>query len=314
MCTTRQLQQQYKRTTASEAILTSFLHPRSMPCGSRPVERPLFPAAVPALQVLAMCFHLLSTKQPATIVNTAAAIVRQAIALVFAHAASSDATPPPSPAASFRINTPLESAAHTDTSRAPSSRDPWDPETLAATGSGAAPPAPPPEAALMLLKELCRMCRGHDSELLGCKPLSQMFLLDAICEILRSNVSLFRRRPSFLAALREDVCGTLLLILKQQLEVDTEQVQVCGTTCSRSVLCCCFSALWCRTPSSRCSLSRTQSRCWCVAQLASALFSAGVAVRCGVSSELVPWPIPACYWQRAVLSRDCVAVLSAAWQ
>ena len=39
-------------------------------------------------QVLAMCFRLLSAKNPATVINTASAIVRQAAALVFKHAAA----------------------------------------------------------------------------------------------------------------------------------------------------------------------------------------------------------------------------------
>lgn len=167
-----------------------------------------------------MCFHLLSSKQPATIVNTASAIVRQAIALVFEHAA---ATVPPTPLSSRPPSAAAaQSYAQTDVpSTDASSRDPWDPAVLVADKS-------PPDAAVMLLKELCRMCRGHDSALLECKPLSEMFLLDVICEVLRSNVALFRQKAAFLEVLREDVCGTLLHIFKQQLDADTEHVQVCA--------------------------------------------------------------------------------------
>jgi Guanine nucleotide exchange factor in Golgi transport N-terminal/Dimerisation and cyclophilin-binding domain of Mon2 len=199
-------------------------------------------------QVLAMCFRLLSAKNPATIVNTASAIVRQSIALVFEHAAAHSATPTP---AATVPNTPSATAA---APRTPAARSAMVAQNVGSSGvsaafvgdargaaAGAGTPAtagaaagvaaggaaaqPPAEVAVMLLRELCLMCRGHGSELLECRPLSATFLLDVMCEVLRTHTALFRKRATFLAVLREDVCGTVLHILKQQLEADTEHVQ-----------------------------------------------------------------------------------------
>jgi hypothetical protein len=85
---------------------------------------------------------------------------------------------------------------------------------------------PQAEVALMLLREICRMIRGHTSEALECRPPPTSFLLDVLGDLLREEVTLFRERASFLEALREDVCGVLLHVLKGQLEADTEQVRV----------------------------------------------------------------------------------------
>ena len=106
--------------------------------------------------------------------------------------------------------------------------------------AAAAAAAAPQDTAIMLLRELCIMCRGHGSELLECRPLSVTFLLDLICEVLRTSAALFRARRAFQEVLREDVCGVVLLILKQQLEADTEQVQVRhrNTTTLSAMSCC----------------------------------------------------------------------------
>ena len=189
-----------------------------------------------------MCFRMLSGKNAATIVNTASAIVRQAIALVFEHATVSsppltpgstahalrDAPNPPlataDPGTPHATDVPATSRSSALAGADAASADPSAAPKPAAAASSAAPL--PREAASMLLRELCLMCRGHGSELLECRPLSVTFLLDVICEVLRTNVALFRKRGTFLEVLREDVCGTVLHILKGQLEADTEQVQV----------------------------------------------------------------------------------------
>ena len=189
-------------------------------------------------QVLATCFRLLSNKNAATIVNTASAIVRQAIALVFERAsargsdaagsaASPSAAPHPhilqfqAPAERTPPASPLTSAAQ----HSPSG-EPAQAEGHAGRTDAAATPRLQQGAALLVLKELCLMCRGHGSEALDCKPLSVAFVLDIICEIVRTNVALFRERGPYLDALREDVCGALLFVLKAQLEVETELVKV----------------------------------------------------------------------------------------
>jgi hypothetical protein len=193
------------------------------------------------LQVLATCFCLLSSKNPPTIINTASAIVRQAVALVFERAADlpsegtqsqpghlaanrssaehhvltfqnpGDRTPPRSPLPPFRSQRLSRgnegSASAGDASLAPSTR------TSSIT-------------ALMALHELCLMCRGHSSEALDCRPLSVAFVLDIICEVLRTNVELFRERRQFLDILQEDVYGALHFVLKAQLEAETEFVKV----------------------------------------------------------------------------------------
>jgi hypothetical protein len=82
------------------------------------------------------------------------------------------------------------------------------------------------DTALMVLHELCLMCRGHGSEALECRPLSVSFVLDIVCEALRTNVDLFRERQQYLNALQEDVYGALHFVLKAQLEAETEFVKV----------------------------------------------------------------------------------------
>eukprot|EP00892_Ulva_mutabilis_P009357 jgi/Ulvmu1/6794/UM306_0001.1 len=145
-----------------------------------------------ARQVLALCFRQLTGKNPSTITNTAAAIVRQAVAIVFEHAAAS----------------PL-----------PASGRPAPP-----------PPAPaqatPAQVALTLLREVCLMARGRPSELLECPPPSEMFLFEVLGDALREHVHVFRHRAAFVDMLREDVCGAIRFALQGQIDNDGEGHQV----------------------------------------------------------------------------------------
>lgn len=194
------------------------------------------------MQVLATCFRLLSNKNATTIVNTASAIVRQAIALVFESAAAggrhaTDATErAASPAAHpaphiLHFQNPADRTPPASPLTSTAQRSASGEGVRGEEGhSGRTEPAKTPklrqDTALLVLKELCLMCRGHGSEALDCKPLSVAFVLDIICEIVRSNVGLFRERGPYLDALREDVCGALLFVLKAQLEAETELVKV----------------------------------------------------------------------------------------
>jgi hypothetical protein len=186
------------------------------------------------LQVLATCFCLLSPKNSPTVVNTASAIVRQSVALVFERAAAS---PPEVIQAGPSASNPPFTAQHVLTFQDPGDRTPPASPLASASkrSSGGADadcarPIPSGNAsadtALMVLHELCLMCRGHGSESLECRPLSVFFVLDIVCEALRTNVDLFRERQRFLNALQEDVYGALHFVLKAQLEAETEFVKV----------------------------------------------------------------------------------------
>lgn len=85
---------------------------------------------------------------------------------------------------------------------------------------------PRTELALLLLKELCLLARGHASQVLDCGPPATMFMVEVLSDTLRDNVELFRARAPFLEVLREDVCGVLHHILKTQQEAEPETVNV----------------------------------------------------------------------------------------
>lgn len=149
-----------------------------------------------------MCFRELGARNPSTIANTAAAIVRQAIAIVFDHAAAK-------------------------ASLAPSlgSSDPSAVGGTAAVEEGVAE-TPRTELALVLLRELCLLARGRASQALECGPPGAGFVLEVLTDTLRDNVELFRAQPPFLEVLREDVCGVLHHMLKTQREAEPETVNV----------------------------------------------------------------------------------------
>lgn len=171
-------------------------------------------AAAP-LQVLALCFRQLTGKNPATVTNTAAAIVRQAVAIVFEHAAASPA-PSPAPAAS-PPGTPR--GGDPATPRSPSASTP----RLSRSAEAETPQA---QVALTLLREVCRMARGRPSELLECSPPASTFLFEVIGDALRDHVAVFRVREAFVDMLREDVCGAVRLALHGQMADDGDALQV----------------------------------------------------------------------------------------
>lgn len=150
--------------------------------------------------MLALCFRELSSRSPSTIANTAAAIVRQAVAIVFDQAAS-------------KFTQKSQGTAYTSAgSTAPD-------HAVEAT-------TPRTDLALMLLKELCLLARGHSSQVLDCAPPATTFMVEVLSDTLRDNVELFRARAPFLEVLREDVCGVLHHILKVQREAEPETFNV----------------------------------------------------------------------------------------
>lgn len=108
--------------------------------------------------------------------------------------------------------------------------------------SSAMPPAI--ASALLLLKQLCLMCRGHPSHWLETRSLSASFVLDLLSQISRSSTLLFRNVPHFLDSMMEDVCSAVLHVVRQQLEADTEQVMVrCSALCSAPSACSCLACI-----------------------------------------------------------------------
>jgi hypothetical protein len=161
------------------------------------------------MQVLALCFRELSSRSPSTIANAAAAIVRQAVAIVFDHAAAKSTLL--SVTSPSQVRDTARGSADTNTAAAP---------------NDAAAQTPRTELALVLLKELCLLARGHSSQLLDCGPPAMTFMVDVLNDTLRDNVGLLRSRGLFLDVLREDVCGVLHHILKTQQEAEPETVNV----------------------------------------------------------------------------------------
>ena len=173
-----------------------------------------------------MCFRQLTGKNPSSITNTAAAIVRQAVAIVFEHAASSPLPTPGAPAA----------AATSPAPGTPSEQDPASPRSPAASVSAsAAAESPQAQVVLTLLREVCRMARGRRSELLECPPPAVTFLFEVLGDALREHVHVFRHRAAFVDMLREDVCGAIRVALKGQMDTDGDGLQVWPLACGLSL-------------------------------------------------------------------------------
>ncbi|GMH33400.1 hypothetical protein BSKO_01234 [Bryopsis sp. KO-2023] len=139
-------------------------------------------------QVLGLCFRMLANpKNTETVISTAAATVRQAVAVVFDRALLRDSTgaiPDPD----------IEDVARQNTNSQ-------------ATISGRT------SAALHLLEDLCQLCSGSHATWVQSPVVQREFVLDLLQFIMSHNPDVFKSSPQFEEVLRERVCHILFQLL-----------------------------------------------------------------------------------------------------
>eukprot|EP00887_Chlorella_sp_A99_P002554 scaffold6.g2554.t1 len=138
--------------------------------------------------LLAVCFRLLSHKNHKdAVLQTAAATVRQAVALVF----------------SF-VDVPAELAR------------------LAAAGGGTAEAPPPPPGILTasqkLMEDLCAIAAGTPAAWLKAPPLPRAFVLELLDFVLTNSPDVFRLLPPFQAALSQRIAAVVQSQLQDYLD------------------------------------------------------------------------------------------------
>ncbi|KAK9810126.1 hypothetical protein WJX72_005196 [[Myrmecia] bisecta] len=180
--------------------------------------------------VLGLCFRLLSdSKNSDSVVNTAAATVRQAVALVFDHVEVQ------------RDSGALLSAGYAPTASCQTGEGAGDggPGTPCSPASRQASPhasstprrstgSPrfqgPTNAALKLLDDLCMMATANEAMLkwLKAPALPRPFVLDLLDFVLANSVAVFRTIPAFEHALLVRICQLLITQLQNLLDPTCE--------------------------------------------------------------------------------------------
>eukprot|EP00250_Pteridium_aquilinum_P017543 c23683_g1_i1 orf=245-5539(+) len=174
---------------------------------------------------LGICFRLLeNNKNPDSVHSTAAATIRQAVALIFDRVISAEALPASSPAPSRR--TSRSNSVSGDVSRSIIAakavelvKDTGASEAFLATKEQMTQAA---RLGLRLFEDLTAVASGGPASWLRVPFLQRTFALDMIEYVLSNYVSIFRKLGPYQMVLRHQVCSLLMTSLRTTGELEGE--------------------------------------------------------------------------------------------
>eukprot|EP00899_Mesostigma_viride_P020318 jgi/Mesvir1/28288/Mv04811-RA.1 len=166
--------------------------------------------------VLGICFRLLSKNSNADSVHsTAAATIRQAVALIFDRVVAGEGLTPPQGGAGAAKSTKGTSGATGEKSRSKSQ------EAMDLSQVYEKSTVPPRDlvskespAALLLFNDLCVLADGFAAPWLKAGPLPRTFALDILEFVLSHHAAVFRELKPFVTLLQDNVCALLMKSLK----------------------------------------------------------------------------------------------------